>query len=114
MTSLDYKSLNDALDLRRSELGMSWDDLGAELSADPAELRELSDAAHIAVVFRAIDWTGLSIDDFLAEEQSASDVPAERAEHVAAFLRADRDLKPESAEAIEAVLKAAYDRFAAA
>lgn len=115
MTTLDYDSLNAAIELRRVELALSWNELAAELKAEPAEIRSLSDGSHMGVVFRAIDWTGLDIDDFLADEAAQpAQASAERAEHVAAFLRADRDLKPESTEAIEAVLRAAYDRFAAA
>jgi len=115
MTTLDFDSLNDAIEVRRMELGLSWEALAVELRVELTELRELNEASHMGVVFRAIDWTGLDIDDFLAEEAGDHDQDtADRAEHVAAFLRADRDLKPESAEAIEAVLRAAYDRFAAA
>lgn len=110
----DLNSLSAAVDVRRQELGLSWDQLADELEATASELRSLGDAdsdPHITVVMRMIAWTGLGVDAFLAEDDP-SDEPAEKAEQVAAFLRADRDLKPESASAIEAVLKAAYGRFA--
>jgi len=116
VTRLDFQSLNDAIDLRRSELGLTWEQLGEVLAANVDELHALNESTHMGLVFRAIDWTGLDIDDFLVEAESAAqrEQTTGRAERVAAFLRADRELKPESADAIEAVLKAAYDRFAAA
>jgi hypothetical protein len=110
---LDLQSLFEAANLRRTELGLSWEQLAEQLDAPVEELRCIgSGDPRMTVVLRTIEWTGLDIDAFITDEQPQTKESAEKAHRVAAFLRADRDLKPESAEAIEAVLKAAYDRFA--
>jgi hypothetical protein len=117
MPILDLESLYSVVDMRRTELGLRWDDLAAELEVPVDDLRGLRSGAdpHITTVFSAISWAKCDVSDFLTEDEAGHDRPSdatEKAERVAAFLRADRDLKPESAEAIEAVLQAAYDEFA--
>ncbi|RKQ92965.1 hypothetical protein C8N24_2822 [Solirubrobacter pauli] len=110
----DLQSLADAIDLRRRELGFTLEQVAEQVHAPVEELRSLSAGGdpHMGVVMRTIQWTGLGIEAFLDEPAPLNADSAEKAERVAAFLRADRDLKPESAEAIESVLKAAYERFA--
>jgi hypothetical protein len=114
MEKLDLQSISQAVDLRRMELDLSWGEVAAAVGAPVEELRSIGDGgdAHMSVVMRTIAWTGLGIEAFLEEDGDKPAESAEKAGHVAAFLRADRHLKPESAEAIEAVLRAAYDRFA--
>jgi hypothetical protein len=113
---LDLQALYEALDLKRQELRLSWDEVAHLLDVDVDELTGLGDGRdpHAGAALRAVHWTGLGLDHFIAEDDRRPAEPSgEKAKQVAAFLRANRDLKPESAEAIEAVLKAAYDRFAA-
>jgi transcriptional regulator with XRE-family HTH domain len=96
---------------------MSVAELALMLRCDESELQQLEagQEPHVGVALMAVKWLGADLDDFLVEQVAGEAVdPSTRAQSVAAFLRSDRELKPESAEAIEAVLNAAYARFSAA
>lgn len=114
---LDISALGQVVNQRRHAQDVSLVGLAEKFDCTEAELRglEAGDEPFVGLALRAVKWLGASLDDFLIEDSGAPVVdPDARAESVAAFLRSDRDLKPESAEAIEAVLQAAYARFSAA
>ena len=54
-------------------------------------------------------WSGLSADDFIAYDEVAAR-PEPLAE-IVGHLRADKNLKPEGAQAIEVMIRAAYEQF---
>lgn len=115
--SLNATALSRAVRVGRRERRVTLSTLADELGIDPDELKaiEAGRDAHVGSVLQVVAWLNVPFSTFLEGEVDSDRVdPGLRAERVAAYLRSDRDLKPESAEAIEQVLKAAYDRFAAA
>ena len=115
---LDVEILGQTLNQRRHERKLSAEDVAVELGVSPDEVRSLEAGSEprANVALAVLVWLDAGVEDFLVDDGSPESVsdPEAQAESVAAFLRSDRDLKPESAEAIEAVLHAAYVRFSAA
>lgn len=117
--TLDLVAIGKAVGLRRRAAGTSLTDLATALGSDEADLRLLEkgdEATRIGTTLRAIAWIEADVADFVTEQAADHHEisPAEREERISAFLRSDRDIKPEDAEAVEAVLHAAYARFSAA
>jgi hypothetical protein len=57
-------------------------------------------------------WLGVSTESFIGGETPVENEPAETVEVISAHLRADHSLKPESARAIEEIVRAAYNEMA--
>lgn len=109
----DLKAIYAAVNVRRQELGLSWEDTAAKIGVDEVVLKSLHEDGDppTSVVFAAVAWCGVDIEGFIDDPDFGGDRDPESAEKVASFLRADRDLKPDDAEAIEEVLRAAHSRF---
>lgn len=113
---LDLKAIYASVNIRRQQLELSWEEVAAQIGVPVDDLRSLgTDDANppVSVPFSAVKWCGLEIDGYLVEELP-SDLDPERREKIASFLRADRELKPEDAAAIEEILHAAHERFTSA
>lgn len=113
--NLDLDALGQTLQLRRQIEGLSREALAATLGIAESEVLTLESGKdpHATTAIRVVQWLQVDLDDYLLEPEDSDSQSAEHAT-VAAFLRSDRAMKPESAEAIEAVLQAAYQRFKAA
>ncbi|HEU4905412.1 MAG TPA: hypothetical protein VFT19_04765 [Solirubrobacterales bacterium] len=88
--------------------------MAKELDLSPSIFTRLSQGREPEMVSyaRMTSWLGVSMDDFL-EHKKPSDAEAEdTVEKIASYLRADKALKPESARAIETIVRAAYEEMA--
>lgn len=111
---IDISALHVAMDARRNREGKSWRELAKELDLSPSIFTRLSQGREPEMVSyaRMTSWLGVSMDDFL-EHKKPSDAEAEdTVEKIASYLRADKALKPESARAIETIVRAAYEEMA--
>ncbi len=102
-----------ALDEVRGSRGMTWRTIAAESGVGPSTLTRLSQGKRPDVdsLARLVNWAGLRADDFLQRSTTAGD--AAPMAMISSLLRGDKNLTPEAASAMEAVLKATYEALRA-
>lgn len=111
---IDVGALYGALESQRDAQQLSWRQLASELEISPSVFTNLAKGnnpdANTFVTLTG--WLGLSPDRFVTGADPANEPTEETLAVIASYLRADKALKPKSAEAIESVLRAAYDQLA--
>lgn len=100
-----FDALSTTVDLR----GVTWKQVGAETGVSASTLSRMAggrkpDAASLTSLAA---WAGLNPTDFVA----GAKMSAEPLALVGKLLREDPNLDRQGAEALEAIIKAAYDRF---
>jgi transcriptional regulator with XRE-family HTH domain len=110
---VNVAALYAALDSKREAEGLSWRELARVLGVNHSIFTRLSKGHRPDVdsFVTLTGWLGLSPDRFV-EGEAPDDMPEETVEVISTYLRADRSLQPKSAQAIESVLRAAYEQFA--
>lgn len=110
---LDTTALLGALEAKKEEEGRSWRDIARELGIDHSTFTRLGRGQRpdVDTLVALCDWLGVALDTFVVGEPPR-DERQETLAAIATYLRADRALKPRSAQAIESVLRAAYDQLA--
>ena len=105
----DMASFYAALDAHRVSLGLNWKDVASESGVNQSTLTRISQGRRLDIDGLALllTWSGLDAADFLKNRPGAPEPLAQ----VTALLRADKNLKPESADALEQIIKVAYARF---
>ena len=111
---LDVRALYAALDHARRSKHMSWRAVAGEAGVSPSTLTRLGQLKRPDVdSFGAlVHWLGIDAGKFLRELPGKASTAEEDSEPIAmisTFLRARRDLSPESAEALEDIVRAAYN-----
>lgn len=106
----DAAALYAALDSARAERGMTWKQVAAEADISASTLTRMAQGKRPDVDSLAalLSWSGLEADLFVRRPNSA---PADPLARVTAYLRADAQLSPRAANAIETVLRTTYDLF---
>lgn len=109
---LDVAALYVTLDSERQQRGISWRQLAHEAGVGPSTLSRMGQGNRPDVdSFAAlIHWLGLPADQFMRHPEEAAGESRRAtgpAQAVASLLRADRDLDPDSAAAIDDILQAA-------
>jgi transcriptional regulator with XRE-family HTH domain len=107
---VDNGALYAALELKREEVGRSWRDIAQDLGVSPSTFSRLSKGGGVDTdtFVTLTGWLGVSPESFVVGEKASSERSEETMAVIASYLRADRNLKPRSATAIETVLRAAY------
>ena len=105
----DIAGFHAALDSQRVSRGLTWKEVAAESGVGASTLTRISQGRRPDVDGLALllAWSGLDAADFLKRRPGDPDPLTQ----ITAHLRADRSLKPESAEALEKIIKIAYKRF---
>jgi transcriptional regulator with XRE-family HTH domain len=98
-----------AIDAQRQERRLLWRDVAKEAKISQSTLTRLAQGKRPDVDSLAalLDWAGLSADRFVVRAQP--DNKAEPLAMISTFLRADRSLSPQAAEALDKVVKATYE-----
>jgi transcriptional regulator with XRE-family HTH domain len=111
---IDVTALYVALDARRSRLKMSWRDLAKQLGLSSSIFTRLAQgrAPELSSYRKMTGWLGVGMDDFAEGDKPTVEQSEDTVETIAAYLRADKALKPESAQAIETIVRAAYEEMA--
>jgi transcriptional regulator with XRE-family HTH domain len=106
--SFDAGSLFKALDQRRGERKLLWKHVAEQSKVSQSTLTRLAQGRRPDVDSLAalVDWAGLRADDFVVRVHGETE--AEPMAMISTYLRADRTLSPEAAEAIETVVRATY------
>lgn len=104
----DIAGFYAALDAQRAAKRLNWKEVSEESGVSASTLTRMSQGRRpdIDGLALLLSWSGLNASDFLPGANS----PEPLAE-ITANLRADRNLKPENAKALEEIIKVAYERF---
>lgn len=101
----------NTLDAHREAKKLTWKTVAEQAQVSASTLTRIAqgkrpDVDTLAALCR---WSGLSANDFIGYGEVAAR-PEPLAE-IVAHLRADKNLKPEGAKAIEVMIRAAYEQF---
>jgi transcriptional regulator with XRE-family HTH domain len=109
---VNVAALFSALDSKREAEGLSWREVARELEVNHSIFTRLSKGHRPDVdsFVTLTSWLGMAPERFV-EGEEAQPMQEETVEVIASYLRADRSLKPKSAQAIESVLRAAYEQL---
>jgi transcriptional regulator with XRE-family HTH domain len=105
---LDVDALYVTLDSERRQRALSWRQLAQEAGIGPSTLSRMAQGSRPDVdSFAAlVHWLGLPAEQFMRHSAPEHQATAP-AQAVASLLRADKNLDPDSAAAIDDILQAA-------
>jgi transcriptional regulator with XRE-family HTH domain len=108
----DEQAFYAALDSQRQSRRLNWKQVAQAAGVSASTLTRIAQGRRPDVDSLAalLAWSGLKADQFVVADEHAPTRPDPLAQ-VTAYLRADPHLKPEAAAALEAVLKAAYEKL---
>lgn len=113
--SLDIDAMYAALESKKSELGVSWRKVANDLElADHTVFTRMSrgQVPDAQTLLSLAAWLDVPLETYARGEVTAPDTRASTLEAIRTYLRADKALSSESADAINSVLKAAYNQLA--
>lgn len=104
----DAQGFFGALDAVRISRNMNWKEVAAKADVSASTLTRMGQGKRPDVDSLAslVNWSGLSADDFVQGEREQSD---DGLAQILVYARGDKNLSGESADAFEAVVKAAYE-----
>lgn len=107
--AFDNDGFFDALDALREKRGLSWRALASDARVSPSTLTRMSQGRRPDVdSFAALlAWSGLDLDDFIVRERTT----VEPLDEISVLLRRAPDLSEHSARAIDALIRATYERL---
>lgn len=102
----------NALDTHRQALDLTWKAVAEKAGVSASTLTRIAQGKRpdVDTLAALCKWSNLSADTFISYNAVGPQRPEPLAE-IVAHLRADKNLKPEGAKAIEVMLKAAYAQF---
>jgi transcriptional regulator with XRE-family HTH domain len=108
----DAESFYSALDSQRQSRRMTWKQVAHEAGVSASTLTRMAQGKRPDVDTAAalLDWSGLEMETFIHRSEGSETEPNTLA-RVSGFLRADRNLSRESAAALEAILRAGYEKL---
>ena len=109
---LDVNALYLTLDSQRQHRGISWRQVAHEAGVGPSTLSRMASGNRPDVDSFAslVHWLGIPAEEFLRVEDDGAGAiqpPDAVTQAVASLLRADKNLDPETAAAIDDILQAA-------
>ena len=108
----DSEAFYDALDAVRLARSMNWKQVAAEAGISASTLTRMAQGKRPDVDSLAAlaAWSGLSVDDYV-RAHGAEQEDTEPLALISTYLRSDKHLTPEAAKALDAVIKATYERL---
>lgn len=105
---LDVAALYVTLDSERQRRGMSWRQVAQEAGVGASTLSRMAQGNRPDVdsFVALVQWLGMPAEQFMRQKVGTRRATAP-AQAVASLLRADKDLDPDSAAAIDDILQAA-------
>ncbi|MDX2546738.1 helix-turn-helix domain-containing protein [Streptomyces sp. WI04-05B] len=108
----DAEGFYAALDAARLARGLNWKQVAAGSGVSASTLTRMAQGKRPDVdgLAALCAWSGLDADDYVRSESEDRPV-AEPLAMISTYLRSDRNLSPESAAALEEVIKITYERL---
>ena len=112
----DSEAFYDALDAERQARQFTWKQVAAESGVSASTLTRMAQGRRPDVdgLAALTSWSGLAADYFVRSEAERADVESQEPEPLAmisTYLRADKNLTPEAATALDELVKATYERL---
>jgi transcriptional regulator with XRE-family HTH domain len=109
---LDVPALYITLDSERQQRGLSWRQLAHQAGVGPSTLSRMAQGNRPDVdsFVALVQWLGVPAEQFMrggTAGEGGQSHPTSSAQAVASLLRAEKDLDPDSAAAIDDILRAA-------
>lgn len=113
--SINFQALYSALDTRRVSRKMTWKQISDEMSVSPSLFSRMAagKGCDSETYMTLTAWLETRPEEFVDGDLPEYKSKPETLDRIAAHLRADKNLNPESAEAIETVIAAAYEQLSA-
>jgi transcriptional regulator with XRE-family HTH domain len=107
----DAEAFYAALDSKRQSRRMRWKQVAEESGVSASTLTRMAQGRRpdLDSMAALLIWSGLNADSFVNHDRS--DQTSDNLATITAYLRADPHLTPEGAAAIEAIVKAAYEKL---
>ena len=107
----DSEGFYEALDAVRQAKKQNWKQVGAESGVSASTLTRMAQGKRPDVdgLAALAAWSGLNADDYV---RSVSERPEPQPlALITTYLRSDRNLSPESAAALDEIIKVTYERL---
>lgn len=107
----DSNGFYEALDSTRRARNLNWKQVAAQSGVSASTLTRMARGRRPDVdgLAALVSWSGLRTDDFV-RSRGQQDGPEPLA-MISTYLRADKNLTPEAAAALDQVIKATYERL---
>lgn len=107
----DSEAFYEALDATRVARRLNWKQVAGESGVSASTLTRMAQGRRPDVDGLAAlsAWSGLSADDFVRSADRVSQ--PESLAQISTYLRSDKNLTPEAATALDALIKATYERL---
>lgn len=107
----DSDGFYEALDATRQARKLHWKQVAAQSGVSASTLTRMAQGKRPDVdgLAALVSWSGLRSDDFVRSEANQG-VPEPLA-MISTYLRSDKNLTPESATALDQLVKATYERL---
>ena len=104
----DIAGFHAALDAQRTAKRLNWKEVAEQSGVSASTLTRMSQGRRPDVDGLALllAWSGLDASGFLPQANEPEPLA-----QITANLRADKNLKPESAKALGEIIRVAYERF---
>ncbi|MEQ9175766.1 MAG: helix-turn-helix domain-containing protein [Alphaproteobacteria bacterium] len=101
----------NALDAHRQAKKLTWKAVAEKAKVSASTLTRIAQGKRpdVDTLAALCKWSGLRADDFIGYD--ANTARPEPLAEIVGHLRADKNLKPEGAQAIEVMIRAAYEQF---
>jgi transcriptional regulator with XRE-family HTH domain len=113
-TTVDVEALYAALDSKRKATGSSWRDVARELDVSASTFSRMGqgrrpDVDTFATLLR---WLGMPAETFMRSASGVDDTAGEEpVAMVSSYLRSNRNVTSDEADALEEIFRAAYNRL---
>jgi transcriptional regulator with XRE-family HTH domain len=110
--NFDAEGFYAALDSVRQAKGITWKNVASGSGVAASTLTRMGQGKRpdIDGLAALAAWSGIDVSDFYRNDSVVAITPEPLAQ-ITALLRADKNLGPESAVAIESMLKSAYEHM---
>jgi transcriptional regulator with XRE-family HTH domain len=108
--SFDATAFYAALDATRDAKSKNWKQVAGESGVSASTLTRMAQGKRPDVdsLAKLLRWSGLNPSDYLLSEKRAAGEPMAQ---ISTLLKSDRNLSPESASALDKIIRAAYKQF---
>lgn len=107
----DADAFHAALDAVRRAKELNWKEVAAQSGVSASTLTRMAQGKRPDVdgLAALVTWSGLDADDYVRSDEGRPQ--AEPLAMISTYLRSDRNLSPESARALDELVKATYERL---
>lgn len=111
--SFDAAAFYAALNQTREARKLNWKQVAEQAGISASTLTRMAQGKRPDVDGLAAlsAWSGLQADDFVRTSSSEPKPEPETLAMISTYLRADRNLSPQAAQALESIISTSYDQF---